>query len=840
MLRSLVRTRRWGVFALTGATVMGTVAVVGAGTAWAVASPGTYAGAEAPTSVNEGATNQAASDWLIQLENDFTPTTTVSLQVIPPAGTNCGAAGQSLGFHATPTVTVLGAESDTGGTASTSDTAPTITATLSSSNANCLSEGVKDTVTLSVGNFATGTSTDEYELQVGAVAYDVGSAAGTGNVGVTTTGLTTNGSDNTTSGTATTAGLASVPMTGNGNLSNATITNVVLAMGPTGVGDGSTGNALANFSATETVPGVVPATSSGALSLLEPAAAGLISPQLGTFTGTATVTVTGFTVAALNSSNACPSSGSSSASVVAGNGTNYSGSYAGWYPFCLYGPTTSTTGPGRVTVSGITYSAAVVSNGPTVPPWTVNVALIVGASTYTTSGQPPISVIWSPRIAGFSADDTAAAAAEATMDNESMSSLCGKLSSGNGGGAVILASDAEYQDALSASFLGYADLPSQGIGGGTNTGNDFGGCNNPILLNPPTPPPGGEATTAAAGAIRKLGASTVYIVGGTDAISSDVATQLGQIQIGTFSSGAPQYLQVIRIAGTTAEETAADVAQYPATCRNGSSISSTFCDSLVATPGAYGMYNSGASESSSGPTSSVPTAILADADEFQDALAASPLAYNLTLPVLLTSAGALDPNAQAAITNMGIKQVIVVGGSAAVSDAVVSTLEGMGVSVLRIAGTTFDATSTELASFILNDYTKGSVASPGTVDGLGSPADDDPTGVDYLSLATNDNPPLTVGIARGDSYQDALTSAQVLGWSELEPLLLNTDTSTPGPAVAAFLGSDGTGPNGGLVVYTNNAGATATRNVFGLDVFGGTFAQTPSLVQSELDDIAAG
>ncbi|HLI23781.1 MAG TPA: hypothetical protein VKU91_02415, partial [Acidimicrobiales bacterium] len=69
--------------------------------------------------------------------------------------------------------------------------------------------------------------------------------------------------------------------------------------------------------------------------------------------------------------------------------------------------------------------------------------------------------------------------------------------------------------------------------------------------------------------------------------------------------------------------------------------------------------------------------------------------------------------------------------------------------------------------------------------------------------------------------------------------LLNTSTGTAGPAVASFLSANGTQPNGGFKVY-NSSGNPSTNSVVADVVFGGTLAQTPALVQSELNDIANG
>ena len=234
------------------------------------------------------------------------------------------------------------------------------------------------------------------------------------------------------------------------------------------------------------------------------------------------------------------------------------------------------------------------------------------------------------------------------------------------------------------------------------------------------------------------------------------------------------------------------------------------------------MYNSGASESTTGPAAAVPTAILADADEFQDALAASSLASGLKIPVLLNAGGqGLDTGAAAALTNLGVKQVYVVGGSAAVSDQAVKDLQGAGIAVLRIAGTTFDQTANLLAQFEVNNAAAGgTVAVPAAITGL--------------NLG---GPTFAVGTSRGDAYQDALASAQILGGAgTVSPLLLNTNTSTASTGATSFLTGHGT--MGGFSVYNPTTGAATTEMINGDTVFGGTLAQTPALVQGELNSIA--
>jgi hypothetical protein len=67
-------------------------------------------------------------------------------------------------------------------------------------------------------------------------------------------------------------------------------------------------------------------------------------------------------------------------------------------------------------------------------------------------------------------------------------------------------------------------------------------------------------------------------------------------------------------------------------------------------------------------------AYLAGTAALPDALAAGPPAHREGAPLLLTAAAALDPHAAAAIEDLGVEQVVVLGGEVAVGAAVVADL----------------------------------------------------------------------------------------------------------------------------------------------------------------------
>lgn len=762
---SWARIRKFVVWTVPPLVIGAGLTVAGAPASALVTGSESLATGATATTVYPGVTDQPAASVLATFSNTYSTGDVFTFQIEPDGKANSTAAS-AVTFASTPTVTVGGG--------ATGDTVPTFKVSEASSTA-----GITDELVVTMTNSAAGTPTDSFTFTVSGISYDVGASAGAASPQPYPVDLAASYT------AATPSGSSAVPLT-NSPVTNANLYDTKISEPATGVAEGSASSALSDLAITGSIPGALAA---GAYT---------VTPSAGTFAGSATVTATGFTVTTVPTGGSCPAVGGSSTATISPNAS-------GDLQFCLVNPSNGSAG--GVTLSGLTYKAPSATTGAV----TVKVTDSANSDTYETT-QPAITVVDNPRISGYTADDTAAAAAE---------SLYSSAMNGGDGGAVILASDSEYEDALSASYLGHSPLSYRNISTGA-TATMSGPV--PILLNPVNPPAAGESTTAAAAAIKALGASTVYVVGGPYVISASVVSQLEQIVVGKDSSGNAVNLQVVRVAGQTAEETSEMVATTP---------TETASDySLPATPAAYGLYNNGYSESSSGPTTgTVPTAILVDAGEFQDALAASPLAYAFNLPVLLNApGGGLDPNAATAIQTLGIQQVIVVGGYLAVSDQTVSTLEGDNISVLRIAGATFDATAANLASFELSNYAAPTNGVAGLRQGLDSTATE------------NGGPGLTIGTSRGDSYQDALSASQVLGdtkGSAVSPLLLNTNTSTLSAGTAGVLGLAGTAPAGGLTVY-DSSGTATVEHVLGDVVFGGTLAQTPALVASELDAIAQG
>jgi putative cell wall-binding protein len=299
----------------------------------------------------------------------------------------------------------------------------------------------------------------------------------------------------------------------------------------------------------------------------------------------------------------------------------------------------STTGPAVYTLSGLIVNATGGANfsGP------------VFAQINSLPPDPGVviyTVIGSSRIQGQVATDTSAALFQRNGCNST----------------AVLATSDNYPDALTAAYL-------------ASTYN----YETSVIITPTA-----AVALVTLNALRFEGVQTVMVVGGPLAISpADIATLQSTPAYdcgGTDRStgGWPLYtplnLSVTQIWGQDQYGTAQQVAQYVAASNIGT----------VMTPGAYGgTYNdtSGANGTAAASVSHVclRTAILATGVNFPDAMAASATSWENGLPILLTEKGSLAPEASAAILNLGIQQVIVMGGPDAISDNVLTQLEAMGV-----------------------------------------------------------------------------------------------------------------------------------------------------------------
>ncbi|KPU45158.1 N-acetylmuramoyl-L-alanine amidase LytC precursor [Oxobacter pfennigii] len=182
----------------------------------------------------------------------------------------------------------------------------------------------------------------------------------------------------------------------------------------------------------------------------------------------------------------------------------------------------------------------------------------------------------------------------------------------------------------------------------------------------------------------------------------------------------------------------------------------------------YGQdrYQTAVAISQKGWPSGSDYAIIARGDDFADALCAGPLAKKYDAPILLTETSTLNANTLNELKRLGVKNVIIVGGTGAVSENVEIALTAAGIaSVVRFWGADRYETSVKIAEKI------------GTVK--------------------------TVVLATGENYPDALSIAPVAsanGW----PIILTMKDTLPSSAV----------------LYMNTCGVTKSYVVGGTGVIG--------------------
>ncbi len=287
---------------------------------------------------------------------------------------------------------------------------------------------------------------------------------------------------------------------------------------------------------------------------------------------------------------------------------------------------------------------------------------------------------------------------------------------------VIVASGVNFPDALAASYLANTTMP--------------------ILLVADTVP------TETANAIRLHGVKNIVIVGGPSSVSTAIETGF-QNQTATSCGGAATANKITtqRIAGADRYATAKAVAEKP------------------------GLTAAGTAPTALSPTcTNVKTAIVTSGENFPDALAAGVLsaggaacggAGHKPLPLVLTNASSLNLYASQTLNDMGIKQVLLVGGTSAVTDGVLTQIQNLGgtnsIAVRRISGPDRQGTAASLATL------------------MGSP-----------ELGYNGGQLL---LTRGDIFPDALVGAPY-GAKQLAPLLLSATTgalgSTAGNAITGY------------------------------------------------------
>lgn len=189
-----------------------------------------------------------------------------------------------------------------------------------------------------------------------------------------------------------------------------------------------------------------------------------------------------------------------------------------------------------------------------------------------------------------------------------------------------------------------------------------------------------------------------------------------------------------------------------------------------------------------------PAAVVARADAHADALAATPLAGAAGGPVLLTGRDGLDPRVRAVLDELGVEHVWVMGGTAALSDAVVAGLPA-GVEATRVAGADRYETAVRAAAEVaalagteataavvaLGDHPDPSRAFP---DALGAGVLAARTGAALLLVAPDRVPEATRGALAG------LADVTVVGGPAAVSEAVAADLGADGRAVRRLAGPD--------------------------------------------------
>jgi len=148
-----------------------------------------------------------------------------------------------------------------------------------------------------------------------------------------------------------------------------------------------------------------------------------------------------------------------------------------------------------------------------------------------------------------------------------------------------------------------------------------------------------------------------------------------------------------------------------------------------------------------GTIGGVRTAILTTGQAFPDALAAGPLAYARGLPIVLTDPGSLSLAAAQTLLDLGIGQVLILGGPSAVSPSVEASVHQLGVATLgRLSGSDRSDTAR-----LVGDWAIARLGFSAAHFDLasGDPADDGADALALGPLAARGTQPVTVQLLQG-------------------------------------------------------------------------------------------
>lgn len=175
---------------------------------------------------------------------------------------------------------------------------------------------------------------------------------------------------------------------------------------------------------------------------------------------------------------------------------------------------------------------------------------------------------------------------------------------------------------------------------------------------------------------------------------------------------------------------------------------------------------------------SAKAVVLTRADTYPDALAGVPLAARVGGPLLLTASNSLDPTVRAEIVRVlpAGATVYILGGNAAVSPAVQTTITGLGFTAQRIAGSDRFATAVAVAN---------ALGQPTTVF--------EATGLNFPDALAGGPAAINVGgaiLLTNGSTQAPATAAYLAAHSGGAHYALGGPAATADPAAIAIAGTD--------------------------------------------------
>ena len=780
-MNRLPSIRRWGVAALTGVTLFGGLSIVGAGvasaataptvtatvTATATTVPGTGTGTGAPITLTVNGTTKAGDQIVLTLACPSTGT--ASFTAVTSSDTNLN------------TAAIVNAENTGTGACSTATftvVTPETNPVLNLSAITYGTTGVSSQALSISGTYSTlGLASTSFTVPNDANVVWYGVSANTPNVTLPASGTT---------------GISPISITDPGAIpaadqyagvlpgTPATTVNVTSVAGGTvpsettpianqalGVAD-VTANAIKFTNATNAITGITATGLPAGMSLGGTVGASAIGANpIVTLTGTPTVAGTFTVVVTANDGSATTQASATITLIVApahvtltltGTGDTWGGT-----PTLSSVGASATIAPSTSNVLTITVTSEPTAGSAVL--WTINNASVVTANAAV--GPQAVTVAFQGATAGpltmfsglsvgsilgsvttiYGADGTADGTVAAEFEN----AYPANATSQTGGNInVVLATDTPHtngSDALAASYLE----------GTLHTG---------LLITPAT-----SLGTDAQQAMQVEGVTTVYVVGGPLAVSPAVIAQIkatpayfpgGLVQRGTNLTVASQTYG----ADGTAEGTAAAIATLYGTAYGAGSFGGAYS----ATGGKFN--DTTGSATATGPATAVPTAIVVASSDWQDAMSIAPEAFNMRFPVILagpSSSTTLGADAQAALTSLGVKQVIIIGGQLAVQNSVESAIAALngGISVMRIAGIDATDTAAQIANF--------AYAAAGT--GLG------------WTAAAGKNAVLA---SHGDYWSDALGAAALGGGANAasfgtEPIILVQSPTVVGKYTTAEL-----------------------------------------------------